>query len=153
MSSSEEQLVSFFAYSFFVYPVTNWLIQPKKITETKEDGTIVEKIDKSPATKWKQVLLAILFLSCISILHLSYENMDKGPNHYVRLGVTRDSLGSSAIKKSYRTLSRTLHPDKNKAEGAVEEFRKVKYAFDGKIKFTLICSWYDWYDPPYRHPD
>lgn len=140
MSSSEEQLVSFFAYSFFVYPVTNWLVQPKKIAEKQEDGTIIEKIDRSSATKWKQVLLAILFLICVSALHLSYENMDKGPNHYVRLGVTRDP-SNSKLKKIYRSLSRELHPDKNKAEGAVEEFRRVKYAFDGELwRLFLVIS-------------
>ena len=32
MSSQEEQLIQFFAYSFFVYPVTNWLVsQPQKV--------------------------------------------------------------------------------------------------------------------------
>ena len=34
MSSQEEQLIQFFAYSFFVYPVTNWLVsQPQKAVE------------------------------------------------------------------------------------------------------------------------
>ena len=43
--------------------------------------------------------------------------------------VTRESPISS-VKKAYRTLSLELHPDKNKNPGAVEEFRKVKHAFD-----------------------
>lgn len=34
------------------------------------------------------------------------------------------------IKKIYRTLSRNLHPDKNKSETAADEFRVVAHAFD-----------------------
>lgn len=30
MSGTEEQLVHFFAYSIFVYPITNWLASPRR---------------------------------------------------------------------------------------------------------------------------
>ena len=58
-----------------------------------------------------------------------YENHEAGPNHYQLLKVTRQS-SISEVKKSYRNLSLELHPDKNRAEDAVEKFRKVKQAFD-----------------------
>lgn len=58
-----------------------------------------------------------------------YENSEAGPNHYQLLNVPR-SAPINAVKKAYRNLSLELHPDKNKAPNAVEEFRKVKNAFD-----------------------
>lgn len=45
------------------------------------------------------------------------------------LNVTRDST-TSELKKSYRHLSVTLHPDKNKAANAEEQFLRVKLAYD-----------------------
>jgi DnaJ-class molecular chaperone len=34
------------------------------------------------------------------------------------------------IKKSYRQLSRELHPDRNKSPTAADDFGKLKYSFD-----------------------
>ena len=79
--------------------------------------------------KWRGVLLAILFLVVVSALHMAYENMEKGPNAYSMLNLSRGS-STSLIKKTYRNLSRELHPDKNKSPNAAEEFQRVKYAFD-----------------------
>jgi DnaJ-class molecular chaperone len=55
--------------------------------------------------------------------------MDKGPNYYQILNVTRDST-ISTVKKSYRFLSLELHPDKNRAADAADRFLQVKTAFD-----------------------
>ena len=149
MSSQEEQLIQFFAYSFFVYPVTNWLVsQPQKAIElpkqaaskgneeSGENGAIQSASRDREAErkeerwqKWKGVLLAIVFLLVVSILHMAYENMEKGPNAYSLLNLSRGS-STSLIKKTYRNLSRELHPDKNKSPNAAEEFQRVKYAFD-----------------------
>jgi DnaJ-class molecular chaperone len=68
-------------------------------------------------------------LSNISFIKQSYENMDKGPNHFQLLNVTRDTP-INIIKKAYRVMSLELHPDKNKAENAADQFNKVKSAFD-----------------------
>eukprot|EP01038_Epipyxis_sp_PR26KG_P015673 gene15673-21199_t len=111
-SNSGEQLISFFLYSLFIYPVTNYIISPKR-----------------GLPKWKSALYAMLFLAAVTIIHMMYENSEKGPNHYQLLNVTRDS-SISTIKKAYRNLSLELHPDKNKASTASEEFQKVKHAFD-----------------------
>ena len=92
--STEEQLISFFAYSLFIYPVTNWLVSPQR-----------------SYSRWKGALYAIIFLGGISWMQLMYENREKGPNHYQILGISRgDTL--TTLKKSFKKLSLELHPDK-----------------------------------------
>ena len=58
-----------------------------------------------------------------------YENQEKGPNHYQLLQVTRGT-SQSMLKKAFRRMSLELHPDKNTAATASEDFRKVKHAYD-----------------------
>jgi hypothetical protein len=110
MSGSGEQLVSFFLYSLFIYPVTNYIVSPQR---------------KYP--RWRAAAYAIIFLLTVSTLHMvvfvtctffgvnaisalfvrcdqMYDNMENGPNHYQLLRVTRDTP-IAAIKKSYRNLS------------------------------------------------
>lgn len=53
----------------------------------------------------------------------------KGPNHYQLLGVTRDS-NPLEIKRAYKKLSLSLHPDKNPSPTASDEFDAVKQAYD-----------------------
>lgn len=55
--------------------------------------------------------------------------MEKGPNYYQLLRVTRSS-SIGEVKKAYRNLSLELHPDKNKSPNAANQFRQVKHAFD-----------------------
>eukprot|EP01032_Pedospumella_encystans_P015473 gene15473-17693_t len=112
MAEGGDQLVSFFAYSLFVYPVTNYIVSPQR---------------KYP--RWKAALYAVVFLLAISTLHMVYDNMETGPNHYQILRVNRNTP-LNVIKKSYRHLSLELHPDKNKDPAAADEFLKVKHAFD-----------------------
>ena len=112
MTTTEEQLVSFFLYSLFIYPVTNYLVSAKRAYP-----------------RWKGACYAILFLAIISTVHMLYENREKGPNHYNLLGVSRGT-STANLKRAYRTLSLELHPDKNKSPTAPEQFRKVKQAFD-----------------------
>mmetsp|Transcript_21976 Transcript_21976/g.36812 ORF Transcript_21976/g.36812 Transcript_21976/m.36812 type:complete len:391 (-) Transcript_21976:117-1289(-) len=112
MADNGEQLISFFVYSLFVYPVTNYLVSPQR-----------------SYPRWKAALYAVVFLLVVSTLHMTYDNFENGPNHYRLLGVPRDStLG--VIKKSYRTVSLDLHPDKNKSPEAAVEFQRITTAFD-----------------------
>ena len=117
-NTTEEQLVSFFLYSLFIYPVTNYLVSPKR-----------------SYPRWKGACYAMLFLVAISSVHMvrgldvhplltpillvhvippqMYENREKGPNHYNLLGVARGT-STANLKRAYRNLSLELHPDKNK---------------------------------------
>lgn len=54
---------------------------------------------------------------------------DRGPNYYVKLGVTRDS-NPLEIKRAYKKLSLQLHPDKNPSPDATDQFDAVKNAYD-----------------------
>jgi len=60
----------------------------------------------------------------------------RGPNHYELLGVTRDS-NPLEIKRAYKKLSLQLHPDKNPAPDAVEQFDRVKQAYDTLMDMEL----------------
>ena len=111
MSGTEEQLVHFFAYSIFVYPITNWLASPRR--------------------GWSRLygaMLAATFLGTVAILHMMYDNREKGSNHYVLLGVDR-GVSLTGLKKAYRQLSLQLHPDKNDSPTAAEDFQRVQNAF------------------------
>lgn len=60
----------------------------------------------------------------------------KGPNHYSLLHVTRDS-NPLEIKRAYKKLSLSLHPDKNPSPTATEEFDAVKQAYDVLMDMEL----------------
>ena len=53
----------------------------------------------------------------------------RGPNYYTQLGVTRAS-SALEIKRAYKKLSLTLHPDKNPSPDASDQFDAVKKAYD-----------------------
>ena len=113
--SDTDQLISFFAYSFFIYPVINFLVSPKR-----------------PYAKWKGAIYAGIFLAAISGMHIMYENREKGPNYYEVLEVSRANLGAnlSELKSQHRRLSKKLHPDKSKSPEDHERFRKVSQAYE-----------------------
>lgn len=50
-------------------------------------------------------------------------------DHYATLGVSRDASADD-IKKAYRKLARTLHPDVNTSADAEERFKEVSRAYD-----------------------
>ncbi|NP_001085833.1 DnaJ heat shock protein family (Hsp40) member C1 S homeolog precursor [Xenopus laevis] len=82
-----------------------------------------------------RLLLPLLFLGCCTQLH-TVGAWDSGDlelfdlveeiqqNFYEFLGVEQDA-SSADIRKAYRKLSLTLHPDKNKEENAETQFRQL----------------------------
>ena len=114
--SQEEQLITFFVYSMFIYPCTNWLVSPKR-----------------PYAKWKGATYAMLFLVAISGCHIMYENREKGPNYHEILQFSRgDSFAT--LKRNFHRISLELHPDKNKDPAAIPQFRKAKQAYEALVK-------------------
>ena len=57
---------------------------------------------------------------------------ERGPNFYSVLGVTRAS-NPLEIKRAYKKRSLELHPDKNPSPNAVEEFDRLKSAYDVRV--------------------
>ncbi|VUZ43455.1 unnamed protein product [Hymenolepis diminuta] len=56
-------------------------------------------------------------------------------NLYEVLGVSKDA-SEDDIKRAYKSLARKFHPDKNKAPGATEAFKKIGSAFNVLTDFT-----------------
>ncbi|HWB20133.1 MAG TPA: DnaJ C-terminal domain-containing protein, partial [Phycisphaerales bacterium] len=55
--------------------------------------------------------------------------MAEPKDYYELLGVSR-TASADEIRKAYRKLARTLHPDVNKAPDAAEKFSEVQQAYD-----------------------
>ena len=64
------------------------------------------------------------------------EYNDRGPNHYVRLDVTRSS-SPLEIKRAYKKISLQLHPDKNPSPDAADQFNSAKMAYDVLMDLEL----------------
>lgn len=133
MDQGGDQLLSFLLYSLFVYPLTNYILSPQR-----------------NLPRWKAILFATSFLVLVTYIQLvsnspcnsysltcfdsdsfvqQYQSQSDGLNYYQIMQIDR-STPIAQIKKIYRTLSRNLHPDKNKSETAADEFRIVAHAFD-----------------------
>jgi curved DNA-binding protein CbpA len=113
MAESEaEGLVNFLFYVIIVYPVTNWLLKKYKDSN-------------------RGMYLAICFLGLIAAGKTYLEVLDRGPNYYSVLGVTRTST-SAEIRKSWKQLAVKYHPDKNmdNQAWATSEMERIKEAYD-----------------------
>lgn len=109
--SEESSLFSFFFYVLFVYPATNWILKPGRFSRTKG------------------LTYAIGLLAMIAAIKTGIEMRDAGPNYYHILGVPR-SASAIEIKRAYKRQSLELHPDKNPSETALEDFAKMKGAYE-----------------------
>jgi len=104
-------LSGFFFYVFIVHPCTAWILRPGRFERKKS------------------IMYAIAFLAGLAAVKTGIELHGKGPNYYVKLGVTRSS-NPLEIKRAYKKLSLQLHPDKNKAPDASDQFDAIKQAYD-----------------------
>eukprot|EP00975_Prorocentrum_lima_P015118 3205361-Prorocentrum_lima.AAC.1 len=89
-----EGLGDFFVYVFIVYPVTGWLLRPKRFSRVTG------------------LTLAIGFLALVALVKTQFEWAERGPNFYRLLGVDRYS-SNSELKAAYKAQALALHPDKN----------------------------------------
>ncbi|GMH56093.1 hypothetical protein TrRE_jg12840 [Triparma retinervis] len=113
MSDSDSStLTGFLFYTFFVYPTTSYILKPRP------------SIPRS-----RSIIYAIAFLCLLAAVKTGLEIQDRGPNHYSILGVTRSSTPME-VKKAYKKLSLSLHPDKNPSPNAADEFAEVKASYD-----------------------
>lgn len=104
-------LTGFFFYMFIVHPITAWILRPGRFERKKS------------------IMYAIGFLASLAAVKTGISMQARGPNHYQFLQVTRDS-NPLEIKRAYKKLSLSLHPDKNKSPTASDEFDAVKQAYD-----------------------
>jgi len=111
-------LSGFFFYVFIVHPATAWILRPGRFERKKA------------------IVYAIGFLAALAAIKTGLEIEAKGPNHYSLLDVTRNS-NPLEIKRAYKRLSLSLHPDKNPDPAATEKFHQVKSAYDVLMDLEL----------------
>ncbi|KAJ8599151.1 hypothetical protein CTAYLR_008292 [Chrysophaeum taylorii] len=111
-------LFSFFFYVLFVYPATNWILKPGRFSQSKG------------------LTYAIGLLLAIAAVKTGFEIKERGPNYYQMLDVSRGSSPLD-IKRAYKRMSLAVHPDKNPSASAVDEFAKLKDAYDVLMDLEL----------------
>ncbi|EGD72249.1 hypothetical protein PTSG_11569 [Salpingoeca rosetta] len=105
---------------------------------------------RTQATTTQAAAAAVLLL-LLAVLHGTSAQMFiycGDDNCYDILGVDR-TASQSEISKAYRRQARVLHPDRNKAEDAAEQFHKVANAYE-VLKDADMRKEYDYF---LEHPD
>ena len=72
------------------------------------------------------------------VLSLVLEAYCQTEDYYKTLGL-QDTASIPEVKKAFRTLAKTMHPDKNKQPGAEAKFRKILEGTE-TLAELLICS-------------
>jgi len=107
----------------------------------------------------KLMILTILFL--ITMAKAGEENIDEFideevPDLYKELGIERTST-TKEIKKAFRKLAVSFHPDKNKEEGAEEKFKRLNEANEvlanddmRKLYDAELSKYEEWLDTTWK---
>jgi len=116
--AEDDGLTGFFFYMFIVHPATAWILRPGRFERKKS------------------IMYAIGFLAALAAIKTGMSWQARGPNHYALLEVTRDS-NPLEIRRAYKKISLSLHPDKNPSPTASDEFDAVKQAYDVLMDMEL----------------
>lgn len=111
-------LGGFFFYVFIIHPCTAWILRPGRFP------------------RQKSIMYAIAFLVAVAAIKSGFEMQQRGPNFYSKLSVTRNS-NPLEIKRAYKRMSLELHPDKNSAPDASDQFDQIKKAYDVLMDMEL----------------
>ncbi|KAI9096158.1 hypothetical protein DFS34DRAFT_155724 [Phlyctochytrium arcticum] len=79
-----------------------------------------------------RIAFRFAFLALLLVLILDLPQVLAGADFYKLLGITKNA-SKREIKKAYRKLSKDLHPDKNKAADAEEQFTNLGRAYETLI--------------------
>ena len=93
MAGEADGLTSFLFYTLFVYPSCSWILKPGRFP------------------KKRAVLYAVAFLAGLAFLKTGAEVMERGGNHYTKLGVYRTSTAMEIKKVRGRTELKSSGPD------------------------------------------
>lgn len=76
------------------------------------------------------ICLNIIYFAIISHSLLKVNVLGATTEDYYKLLGVEKTATEQEIKKAFRSLARQYHPDKNKDEGAEEQFRKIAEAYE-----------------------
>ena len=97
-SSSAGEAVDVILYLFVLGPAVEWCLKSQTVNK------------QQPGSK-RGIALAVCLLAAFAGAKLAWELASWEPNHFQTLGV-QVTASTAEIKKAYRSISLTLHPDK-----------------------------------------
>ncbi|CEG41860.1 Molecular chaperone (DnaJ superfamily) [Plasmopara halstedii] len=100
-----------FVQMLIISPVISWILKPGRFS------------------KRRGFFYAVAFLVAIAVATVGMDLYEQEGNLYHVVGVNRDASYAD-IKRAFRQRSVELHPDKNPSPSAVEEFNRLRLAFD-----------------------
>ena len=113
----KDETLSALAYLALTFPLVGWAFASKRPLGKNTLALALAGVFLSLAVKlaWDQ--------------HAAAAGAQGGGNYYQTLEVSRHS-SAFEVRKSYKQISRVLHPDKNPSPDAEAQFQRVKVAYD-----------------------
>lgn len=108
---SSELFSGVFYQIALISPVISWILQPGRFS------------------KQRGFTYAVGFLVALAAVQIGMEFAEQESNFYHVIGVPR-TASLADVKRAYRTRSIDLHPDKNPDPNAMEQFNRLRIAFD-----------------------